>query len=376
MLFLRKDKFLWYVLAIIGINISKFQLGILHRCLSIFIQCVLYLLMINWFSAGIVCCVTNSVMAGFFHTSLSGITGLMWYFLKKKKNVLAKIIMQLNEYRNRYDTAVNKDSCFITIGTIILILLPSIASLVVYFTIEFDAPVIPFFTYGYKLSNNILKSFFMFYSIIMYSTCCNIFFLITVSLSLIFYKFTKLLKSFNKSLQLSFVTIKYNGNIELFTDFFAVLKLLQKLNHILAYPSFLIVVYGLQIIFTSFFLVLSMREKLALHSLISLQLAFNFVCGTFLITMYTICCSMVPDVLNDIKDSAQDILNKYGINYFLSEDDSFYLKEIEKEDVLHISACGMFLFTRSFILSAIGFTLTYAMLIIYYKDSFAFTGNN
>lgn len=376
MLFFRKDKILWYVLALIGINISKFQLGTRNRCLSVTVQCVLSLLMINWFSAGIVCSVTNSMMAGFFHTSLSGFTGLMWYFLKKKKNVIAKIIMQLNEYQNRYDAAVSIDSYFITIGTILLILLPLIAPLVVYFTIEFDASVIQFFTYGYKLSNNILKSFFMFYSVIMYSTCCNIFVLITVSLSLIFYKFTKLLKSFNKSLQLNFVTIEHHGNIELFTDFFAVLKLLQKLNHVLAYPSFLIVVYGLQIIFTSFFLVLSMRETLALHTLISLQLAFNFVCGTFLITIYTICCSMVPDVLNDIKDSAQDILNKYGINYFLSEDDSFYLKEIEKEDALHISACGMFHFTRSFILTAIGFTFTYAMLIIYYKDSFTFTGNN
>ena len=93
----------------------------------------------------------------------------------------------------------------------------------------------------------------------------------------------------------------------------------------------------------------------------------NGVYGFLMIFLYSVSSSVIPEKLAEIRNTAKYFITKYGNSPFISRNALFYLKRIEKEDAIYISACGMFKFTRKFVLSAIGITLTYNLLLINIK---------
>lgn len=76
---------------------------------------------------------------------------------------------------------------------------------------------------------------------------------------------------------------------------------------------------------------------------------------------------MIPEKLLQIRETAKCCLNKRGDNNVISGKNLFYLERVEKEDIVYISAPGMFKITGEFILSAIGVTLTYDLLLIHIR---------
>ena len=97
------------------------------------------------------------------------------------------------------------------------------------------------------------------------------------------------------------------------------------------------------------------------------ELFFNAVYSCFMISVYSICSSMIPEKILQIRKTAKYYITKYANGSFISRNAIFYLKRIEKEDVIYITACGMFKFTREYLLSVVGVTLTYDLLILSLK---------
>ena len=141
------------------------------------------------------------------------------------------------------------------------------------------------------------------------------------------------------------------------------LKLMKKLNEAVQNLSFLIVFYCLYGIFLVL-LTVSMDTTFKYSvAYISFVVLYSTLSITIFIS-YTICSSMIPENLIRIKDTVKDFVNGNSSRQFITKQTMFYLHRIENEESLHISACGLFNLTRSFILSALGAVLTYGLLIM------------
>lgn len=95
----------------------------------------------------------------------------------------------------------------------------------------------------------------------------------------------------------------------------------------------------------------------------------NVLFGFFLLIVYFLSSSMIPEKLTGIRKTAKYYITECGNGNspHIHRNVIFYQKSIEKEDIVYTAAFGMFSFTRQFILSAIGMTLTYDLLIINFK---------
>lgn len=366
---LKKDTVLWYIMAIVGINIAKLQLNACEKCFSILFKSVFFIMIINWLSAGIFSVFTSFIIGGLNQTCLCGFMTLTWYFINKKKKGLSKIVSQLYLYQIRYEIPINPHSDILNIAIIATLIVFTVVIISLPFILRFDMIVVGFFTYGlsYQLQSETLKNFFQFYSFVTYYTCCSVFLLITISLSVIFFRFSETLQVFNKLLQLKLYTKNDCKSEEFFADFFVIMKLLRKLNHLLAYPSFVIIACGLQMLFATLYLVINVKRFLLQFDLLLAELIYNFVSGMIIIVIYTTCCSKISENSIKIKETAQKQLNKKGFRNLLPQNILIHLKRIEREDILYISACGMFHFTRGFILTTIGITLTYSLFLINFQ---------
>lgn len=76
---------------------------------------------------------------------------------------------------------------------------------------------------------------------------------------------------------------------------------------------------------------------------------------------------MIPEKLTEIRKTVRHCIAQYGNDPRIDRNVLFYLSRIEKEDIVYITGCRMFSLNRQFILSAIGVTLTYDLLLIDFK---------
>ena len=82
-----------------------------------------------------------------------------------------------------------------------------------------------------------------------------------------------------------------------------------------------------------------------------------------MLVTYSLGSSIITIQMTEVKNTAKYYLNKYEDDFILPRKIKFSLKRIDKQNIVNISACGMFTVTRQFILAAIGATLTYDFLI-------------
>lgn len=97
------------------------------------------------------------------------------------------------------------------------------------------------------------------------------------------------------------------------------------------------------------------------------QVIFLVNYGVYNVTMpvcFTICSSMIPESITQIKRTVRKYPSCSNNSHLISKQNLFYLNRIENEDIVYISVCGMFNLTRSYILSAFPLVLIYGLLII------------
>lgn len=159
---------------------------------------------------------------------------------------------------------------------------------------------------------------------------------------------------------------KFYKIVEFLKDIFNIMKILQKLQKVLAYPTLILICVSLEMIFRLFYDTL-LQKELLIQARFFTRVIFNGLCGFLIMVLYCISSSMIPEQLTEIKKTATHYLNKYGDNISIPRSVIYCLKRIEKQDVVYISACGMFSINRQFILTAVGVTLSYDLLIINFK---------
>ena len=154
-----------------------------------------------------------------------------------------------------------------------------------------------------------------------------------------------------------------NINVIFLKGFFNIVKCVQNFEKAVQYLSLVIIWYSLEMHFLILWFFLLNKDKLHLLGYITeiiVNTLYGFVC---MIIVYSISSSMIPDKLIEIR-KAKCSITKYINSSFFCKNVIFYLKRIEKEDTVCISACGLLDFTRKYLLSAKGVNLTYNLLII------------
>lgn len=90
---------------------------------------------------------------------------------------------------------------------------------------------------------------------------------------------------------------------------------------------------------------------------------YNISLGIVMFVSFTISSSKIPENLQEVRATVRDIVNGYGYSHTISQQNLFYLKRIENEDIVYISVCGIFYVTRSYNFSALGLLFTYGLLL-------------
>ena len=142
------------------------------------------------------------------------------------------------------------------------------------------------------------------------------------------------------------------------------LKLLLRMNKLKNYPIIFSVVYSLYELFMALHFLILCNDKLNYAYIAKAILAFTY--SVAMLVMYSVCSSMVTENMTKVTVTAREILNNYifGSINSIPQNVLLCLRRIETEKIIYISVCDMFHLTKSFILTAIGFTLTYDLLII------------
>ena len=173
-----------------------------------------------------------------------------------------------------------------------------------------------------------------------------------------------MLDGINEFLQNSSLTKNNSGNNEYFEDYLKIANILRKTIQHLNYPLFFLVVYSFYLILKSLYNLMWLKN--VLNYTIVVDNIINCTSSIVMLVMYSICSSMIPERLSEIRLTARKRINEhvFGLSPPISQDALRYLKRIENENIMYVSVCGVFHLTRSFILSAIGAILTYDLLII------------
>ena len=173
-----------------------------------------------------------------------------------------------------------------------------------------------------------------------------------------------MLDGINEFLQNSSLTKNNSGNNEYFEDYLKIANILRKTIQHLNYPLFFLVVYSFYLILKSLYNLMWLKN--VLNYTIVVDNIINCTSSIVMLVMYSVCSSMIPEGLSEIRLSACKRINEhvFGLSPPISQDALCYLKRIEMENIIYVFVFSMFRLTRSFILSAIGAILTYDLLII------------
>lgn len=218
---------------------------------------------------------------------------------------------------------------------------------------------------GLKLTVIIFKNL-AFFTIISFPV------LMTFILSIMLYKWGEVLHSYNKYFHFQLRNVYKHKVMDHFADFLKIMKVLRDMNHVLNYPLLSIIFYSLTDIFLSLYNLL-MWQNMTCSVRISVIMFIGS--GVLMLVMYSISSSMITENFEEIRLTAQEKINEYvfGLNPSISENELMCLRRIETQKTIYINVFGMFLLTKSFILSAIGSIFAYDLLII---NTFMLNKNN
>lgn len=359
----KEDKLLWRVLTIMGVRISGYCLKPHEKYISYSIKFLSILVLFHWILASVRDLLYLTHIRELVFIIMPVQIVLLWHFLNSQKETMCYIIKKLYIYRNRYSSG-NNQSCLLNTLIITILLFPAIISIVI--TIFDTKTSSTIWSFGYKINGVIFLQIATFYGNFIYYSYCTFIAFLAFSLSIVFYRWGVVLSGYKKLLETHLKEKKVKKDVHFLKDFFNIVKILQELKKALAYPTFILIIYGLEMIFILFYVTLVKKELIS-HLRYITRVVFNGICGFIMIMMYSVSCSMFSEQLIEIKNTATNFLNKYGENTLIPQNVIYCLKRIEKQDVVYISACGMFSINRQFILTAIGVALTYDLLIINFK---------
>lgn len=144
---------------------------------------------------------------------------------------------------------------------------------------------------------------------------------------------------FNKSLRLHLRSTKRYKNVDIFVDFFKITKVLREMNHVLNFPLLCIVLHSLLNLFVYLYDLLNWPNTYSLIIIAVICIGWSVM----MLPMYSICCSMIPENLSEIKLTACEKSKEhvFGLAPLISQNALLCLKRIETEKVVYIAICGL-----------------------------------
>lgn len=360
---INRDKILWQVLAITGLNFVRQRFGLYGKFFRFFFLITFSFSFIYVTSANM-----QLIKHKFYKRAIAYLlfplySALMWYVAYCRRNKISDVLVQIYYYRKQFSSLnQRRHSCKIPFMITIIPLSPYLVCSIIQLMENFETINMSYWTFEFEVHSIMWKRIILFNGNFMYFFICICFpFYLTFSLCALFYRCSEALSGYNTVLQIQLRT-RANENIEILKMFFDIVKVAQKLNHAVTGLSFLIVCYSLQGIFTVL-LTISLNDIYNNRPVYRIVVMYYFLCSTVMILSYTICSSMISGKLTRIRKAARDFMNSCGYDHFVSKQNLFYLKRIESEEIVYLSACELFYLTRSFMLSAFGAILTYGLLI-------------
>lgn len=334
--------------------------------LTIFLYCIST---IHFIMATLYCAIKDKLETGVSYLFVAVDSLLIYYFLLIRRKKTSRIMMKLLQYRNLYCPVEITSSTFVKsfIVTIFLAIFV-INQISLLISVSDPHATVYYWTFGFKMPEGVLKTIVL----IMINISQYIAFFyqvfLTLVLCIIFCKFTEMLKAYNNYLQHQLHEMNKQKIMVTTDNYFNIQKTILKLYQVLSYPTFFIMVYSSNFIFSSLLLVMTSGKKVFSDFTIFLDFFVGFAIGTIIMIPYAIFSSMVTEKLFKIKKTVRGKLNELAHNekQWVPQSVLQCLKRIEKDEIEHVSACGLFHISRGFIFTAIGTMLTYDLLIINY----------
>ncbi|KAG8197540.1 hypothetical protein JTE90_007276 [Oedothorax gibbosus] len=105
---------------------------------------------------------------------------------------------------------------------------------------------------------------------------------------------------------------------------------------------------------------------------IAVEITASSLTGIIILFSLTLCGSKIAETMSKIKETAGKLLvrnAKYKLQYGLGNEAIYLLRRVEKNQIIHLSACGMVEIKKKFLLSAVGGLATYGLLWLNFKTT-------
>lgn len=288
---------------------------------------------------------------------------ILWYFAYSRKRAISNVVMEIYRYRKGYFSSNKTIHCTIITLTIIQPALDIFLYVITHFTMDFETGL-DFWAFGYKINNKLFFRLLLFYAKFAdFAFCAGFIFYLTICICLLFRRCSDILSEYKKFFVFLLQKDRAKTDSSYLSDYFCVVKLLLKLSKTFSHISFLIIAHYLTSIFSSILIMSTDIMYLKENPFYFVTILYYTIRNIVAIVAFTVCSSLIPEHLIEIKTLVKCFLNCYPYNDHVSKRNLFYLKRIENQDIVHISACGLLYVSRSFILSAIGLMLTYGLII-------------
>lgn len=367
---IKPDVILWRILAIAGLNFVHYRLGLIAKCLRIFFM-ISFPLSLTYFVATSLFLLQNNPR---YKESITYVlspiySGLLWYLAYSRKRAISNAVTEAYRYRKLY--CASKKPFHLKITFLIAVFFVShwfICILELIFR-DFETFSLGFWAFGYEIHNKNWKRLFKLYLYFAdFAFNSGFSFYFTICTCILFYRCSEMLLEYKKLLRIHLRTRNINGNgiEDLLAMFFCISKLLRNLSNTFSHISFCIIVYNLKSIFGQ---ILAISNRFMYSGSIWYIIIFLYYStrSIVVIVSFTVCSSMIPERLLEIRTFIRDILNCCDYNHLISKRSLYFMRRIENQDIVYISACGVLSVSRNFILSAIGLMLTYELLILNLK---------
>lgn len=362
---IKPDVILWRILAIAGLNFVDYKLGFIEKCMRIFFMVgfplsLTYFVAISWFLLQ-----NNRRYKEAITYLLSPIySGLLWYFAYSRKRAISNLVMEAYHYRKLYCVSIKPFRHIIIFLIFVLFVLHWFICILELIFRDFQTISMGFWTFGYEIRNKnwkiLLKLCLDFADIAFIS---DFPYYITICACILFFRCSEILLEYKKLLRIHLRTKNVKRIEDLLAMFFWITKFLRKLSNTFSHIAFTIIVYNLKTIFAQILTISNgfMYTTNIWYMIITL---YNVTRTVVTIVSFTVCSSMIPERLLEIRTFIRDILNGFDYNKLISKRSLHFLRRIENQDIVYISACGVLSVNRNFILSAIGLMLTYGIVIL------------
>ena len=357
-----KDKFLWYVLALIGLNFFNHRLGLHAKCLRILLMILCSFLFVYLVLFCLLRITKKRYKEGLSFLLLPINCALIWYFMHSRKKEFSVVLLQIYSFYENFKTSKKHSQCIIPL-IIITLILPYVICILCQIFVNLEIEILSDLTFDYQIRSVTWKRIIIFFQNLAFSIFCICFpFYITFSFSVLFHRCSDILLGYDRVLKRD-LKRKANKKCKTLEAFFDITNAVRNLNEQLKNVSLFIIFYGLHGVFSAI-LRLSLNKFQSYDYGYAMMVIYHFSCSILIAFSYTVWGSRISENMMKVKRTATEFLNDYTFGHHASQQNIYYLKRIENEEVVYFSVCGLFCLTKGFLLSALGAILTYGLLII------------